>query len=189
LARKFPLFSLSFIPLTEEKTHWPVKVICLYKIKIINMETITEKSSKTLKDLIIINNDRYEGYKLAAEKTKNSALKETFSKYSEQSMKFSKELENLLPEKKYIPEPLETRNTGKLYRVWMDIKNALNQNNEHSLLSSCEYGEDTAKKTYEDALQKPENISNEILSAIRRQLEELRQAHDKIKSLRDSKKD
>jgi uncharacterized protein (TIGR02284 family) len=153
------------------------------------METVKEKSSKTLKDLIIINNDRYEGYKLAAEKTKNSSLKETFSKYSEQSMQFGKELQNMLPEKKYTPEPLETRNTGKLYRVWMDIKNALAQNNEHSLLSSCEYGEDTAKRTYEDVLKTPEDVSNEILSVIRRQLEDLRQAHDKIKALRDSKKD
>ena len=153
------------------------------------METLTEKTSKAVKDLIIINNDRYEGYKLAADKTKNSSLKEVFTKYASQSQQFGKELETLLPEKKYTPAPLETRNTGKLYRVWMDIKNALSQNNEHSLLASCEFGEDTAKKTYDEVLQKPGDVSNEILTVIRSQREQLQQAHDKIKSLRDSKKD
>ncbi len=36
------------------------------------MET---KTATTIKDLIVINNDRYEGYKTAAEETKDAHLK------------------------------------------------------------------------------------------------------------------
>ena len=42
------------------------------------METITEKASKELKELIIINNDRYEGYRTAIEETEDIDLKVLF---------------------------------------------------------------------------------------------------------------
>ena len=150
------------------------------------METVIEKPSKQLKELIIINNDRYEGYKTAGEETKDSDLKTLFDTYSNQSKKFSDELQHMLPDNNFAPSPNETRTTGKLYRTFMDIKAAMAGKNRKAILSSCEYGEDTIKKTYDDVLENIGEISKETAEVIRKQRAELQKSHDKIKAMRDS---
>jgi uncharacterized protein (TIGR02284 family) len=148
----------------------------------------TEKEVKALRELIIINNDRYEGYKTAAEETKENDLKELFNRFSMQSRKFADELINHLPDKSEAPDPDKTKASGKLYRVWMDVKNGIAGNNRKAVLSSCEFGEDVAKKTYNDVLENTEDISAETLAIIRRQHSEILQGHDTVKSLRDREK-
>jgi len=150
------------------------------------MKTTSEKTSLALKDLIVINNDRYEGYKKAAEEAKDADLKGLFHRFSLQSKQFSEELQNLMPDKEEMPDEGETKNTGKLYRVWMDMKNAIAGNNRKAVLSSCEFGEDVAKKHYETVLEKPEDLSNEVLEVIRKQFAEIKKGHDTVKSMRDS---
>jgi uncharacterized protein (TIGR02284 family) len=150
------------------------------------METIAEKTSMLLKDLIIINNDRYEGYKTAIEEAKDADLKALFHANCIQSEQFSNELQHLLPDHKYEPEPGETKNTGKLYRIFMDIKAALQGNDRKGILSSCEFGEDEAKKTYDEVLEHRDEIEYDILEIIRNQCFDLQNAHDKIKALRDN---
>jgi uncharacterized protein (TIGR02284 family) len=149
------------------------------------METITEKTSINLKELIIINNDRYEGYKTAAEETEDMELKALFESFSEQSNQFSEELRNIMPDDIYAPDEGETKNTGKLYRVFMDIKAALEGKDRQGILASCEFGEDEAKQTYDDILQHPEELDHETLVVVRKQQLELQKAHDKIKVMRD----
>src|SRR5581483_2956737 len=150
------------------------------------MKTIEKKESKQISDLIIINNDRYEGYKTATEETKDADLKALFGKYSNQSKKFSEELQALIPDSKYSPEPGETKNTGKLYRVFMNVKAAIQGKDRKGVLSSCEFGEDTANQTYDKALENPEEFDKNLLEVICRQKSELQQAHDKIKAMRDN---
>jgi uncharacterized protein (TIGR02284 family) len=152
------------------------------------METI--KESKALSALIIINNDRFEGYKKAAEETKDADLKELFTKFSNQSRGFSEELRKLFPynESSMEPEKDETTTAGKLFRVWMDIKAALATKDRKAILSSCEFGEDVAKKAYSVVLDRPGDVSLEILTVVRKQNEEIVQAHNQIKAMRDSEK-
>jgi len=150
------------------------------------METITEKTSKNLKELIIINNDRYEGYKTAAEETKDSDLKSLFQSYSAQSNQFGEELRDIIPDDKYSPDEGETKNTGKLYRVFMDMKAALEGKDRKGILASCEFGEDEAKKTYEEVLENPGDLKDSALTVIHKQYAELKRAHDKIKAMRDN---
>jgi uncharacterized protein (TIGR02284 family) len=149
------------------------------------METITEKTSKNLKELIIINNDRYEGYKTAAKETDDMELKALFETYSEQSNQFGEELRNIMPDDIYSPDEGETKNTGKLYRVFMDIKAAVEGKDRNGILASCEFGEDEAKQTYDDILGHPEELDHETLVVVRKQQIELQKAHDKIKVMRD----
>ncbi len=148
--------------------------------------TTQAKTSDKVKDLIIINNDRYEGYKTASEETKEADLKVLFNTYSIQSNEFSGELRRFVPSGEDQPKHDETKNAGKLFRVWMDIKAAVTSNDRKAILNSCEFGEDAAKRHYEDALENPEEISAEALQIIRKQSEELRKAHDRIKVMRDS---
>jgi uncharacterized protein (TIGR02284 family) len=149
------------------------------------MEAITEKTNETLKELIIINNDRFEGYKTAAEETKDIDLKALFESYSAQSNQFSEELRDIIPDFEYSPDEGETKSTGKLYRVFMDLKAALRGNDRKGILSSCEFGEDVAKNTYDEVLEHPEELNHESLTIIRKQQIELNKAHDKIKSMRN----
>ncbi|MEO6901485.1 MAG: PA2169 family four-helix-bundle protein [Bacteroidia bacterium] len=152
------------------------------------MKTVSEKTTEALSDLVIINNDRYEGYQKAMELTKDSDLKSLFSKLSSQSKTYSSELRTLIPFKDDAPKRDETRTSGKFYRAWMDVKTALASNDRKAVLNSCEYGEDVAKKTYEDTLKDSENIPSNVLTCIKKQHSEIIHAHDTIKSLRDAEK-
>jgi uncharacterized protein (TIGR02284 family) len=145
------------------------------------METKTSVNS-----LIIINNDRYEGYKKAAEETNDADLKALFNRFSLQSKGWSESLRAFAD--KDEPEENETTNSGKLYRVWMDVKAAITAKDRKAILSSCEYGEDVAKKTYDEVMEHSDSLPTEVMDIIRKQRSELQQAHDEVKALRDAAK-
>lgn len=144
----------------------------------------TEEAT-AINSLIIINNDRYEGYKTAADETKDADLKAMFTSFSTQSKGFGAELKKFVDHDEE-PGKDETTNSGKLFRVWMDLKSAVSGNDRKAILSSCEFGEDAAKKTYEDVLKDTSHLPAETLDTIKRQQTEIKQAHDKVKALRDS---
>jgi uncharacterized protein (TIGR02284 family) len=148
------------------------------------METITEKTIKKLKKLIVINNDRYEGYKTASEEIDDIELKTLFHNYSLQSQQFSNELQHLLPEHEYAPawEELDIL----IDRMFRDIKATIEGKDRKGILSTCEFEEDVVKKTYKDILENGDGIEYDILEIIRNQHFDLLNAHDKIKTLRDN---
>ncbi|MEO5502037.1 MAG: PA2169 family four-helix-bundle protein [Ginsengibacter sp.] len=150
------------------------------------MQTITDKTKEALEDLIIINNDRYEGYQKAMEQTKDSDLKALFSTYSTQSKGYASALRTHFPAGEEQPARDETRISGKFYRAWMDVKNALTSDDRQAVLNSCEYGEDVAKKAYENVLEDRENLSDDVLNQVQDQYDELLDAHNTIKGLRDA---
>ncbi len=152
------------------------------------MDTTMKTTQDCLKDLILLNNDRYEGYQKASGQTNESDLKELFTRLSVESKKFAGELQSHFPGMDDVPKEDETTNSGKLYRVWMDVKNALSTNDRHSVLAACEYGEDVIKKGYEDALQERDTINADVLTVIQRQYDSLLEAHNHVKALRDGAK-
>jgi len=150
------------------------------------METTIEKTAQTLSDLIIINNDRYEGYQKAKEQIKDADLKNIFATFSTRSKANNVSLRALVPASIETPDRDETRLSGKFYRAWMDVKNSLDEGNRKKILSSCEYGEDVAKKAYEDALEDRNELSPEAVGTIQQQYNELLKAHNEVKALTDS---
>lgn len=138
-----------------------------------------------INSLIIINNDRSEGYKKAAEEAKDSELKSLFNKFSDQSRGFSSELRKFVPNAEE-PDQDETKTTGKLFRLWMDLKAAVTSNNRKAILSSCEFGEDAAKNEYKSVLEKAEELPADALSVITKQNAEILKSHDQIKAMRDA---
>lgn len=147
------------------------------------METATKKVT-AINTLIEINNDRYEGYKTAADETKDSDLITLFTRFSQQSRGFAHELQKLVNNDN-VKATNETTNSGKLFRVWMDLKAAITGKDRKAILSSCEFGEDAAKKTYDEVLKHSEDLSPMTLETIKRQLAEIQKGHDAVKSLRD----
>ncbi|WP_293873751.1 PA2169 family four-helix-bundle protein [Flavobacterium sp.] len=145
-----------------------------------------EKTIDTLNNLIQINNDRIEGYKTAADETKESDLKSLFSQFQATSAKINGELRSEVSRLGGTPTE-STRITGKFFRVWMDVKAALTGNDRKSILESCEYGEDVAKKTYEDVLANDsENLSSEQQSMLKEQHSSLVSDYNKVKSMNDA---
>lgn len=149
------------------------------------METIAEKTSKELKELIVINNDRQEGYKTAAEEAQDIDLKSLFNTYSLQSQQFSNELQHLLPDHEYAPDSEEITLSQRFNRIFRDIKATLDGKDRKGILSTCEFEEDIVKKTYNNILEHGDEIEYDVLEIIRNQWFELLSAHDKIKALRD----
>ena len=150
------------------------------------METTIEKTTEALNDLIIINNDRYEGYQKAMEQAKEADLKSLFSTFSNQSKSNNSVLRSLVPATEEEPARDETRLSGKFYRAWMDVKNAIDAGDRKKILSSCEYGEDVAKKAYEDVLDDKSNLTPEAAATIKNQYDEILKAHNQVKALRDN---
>jgi len=154
------------------------------------METTNEKLVDLLNGLIEINNDRIEGYERAAHEirdTTQAELKSLFFKMSEDSRSFKNELSEAVIS--LGGEPTQsTTVSGKVYRVWMDVKNAFSNDDVKAALESCEYGEDVALKAYQEALQAEVNWPSNISATVSTQRQQLRESHDKIKAYRDQYK-
>ncbi len=146
----------------------------------------SEKTISVLNNLIQINNDRIEGYKTASDETKEADLKTLFSQFQSTSLVINSELRSEVTRLGGTPTE-DTRITGKFFRVWMDVKAALTGNDRKAILESCEYGEDVAKKTYEDTLENElENLSTEQQTMLKEQHTTLVADHNKVKSMIDA---
>ncbi|HJS53393.1 MAG TPA: PA2169 family four-helix-bundle protein [Chitinophagaceae bacterium] len=140
-------------------------------------------NSEVLRDLIRINNDRVTGYTKAATQAKDQDLQSLFSQLAQQSRQFANELRSLLSGNDSDVTD-ETTTAGKIYRAWMDVKATFAGDNRKSILASCEFGEDAAQKSYKSAL-KEDDLTPDIRVTIERQKDELLEAHDRIKMMRD----
>ena len=145
-----------------------------------------EKTISVLNNLIQINNDRIEGYKTASAETKEGDLIAMFSQFQATSLVINSELRSEVTRLGGNPTE-DTRLTGKFFRVWMDVKAALTGNDRKAILESCEYGEDVAKKTYENTLENEvENLSSEQQTMLKDQHTTLVADHNKVKTMIDA---
>jgi len=136
-----------------------------------------------LNELIETCKDGQEGFKQAADGVERSDLKSLFFEFSQQRAHFAGELQSLV--QSLGEEPETTGSTaGALHRGWINIKAAVTGKDEKAVLNECERGEDSAKNTYKDALQK--GLPSNIADVVRNQYESIQMAHDRVKSLRDS---
>lgn len=147
-----------------------------------NNETLAE----TLNDLVKINNDRITGYEKAAEQTDHIDvdLQAIFHKMANESRTYVGELNEKIVS---LGEDAaaDTTVSGKIYRVWMDVKNLFTGSDRQSILSSCEFGEDAAQKAYNDALHTEAEMNAETRQLIMDQKDSLKTSHDLIKKYRD----
>ena len=145
-----------------------------------------DKAIDVLNSLIVINNDRIEGYQRAMDETDESDLETLFSQFIATSQKCKEELTQQVI--RLGGEPAEgTREDGKLYRIWMDLKAAVTGKDRKAILSSCEYGEDVAVHTYEKALKdKRDDLTSDLQTLVSAQYAEIKADHDKVREMRDA---
>ncbi len=145
-----------------------------------------EKLAEVLNDLLRINHDRIEGYERASRETKDGDidLQATFRKMADESRNYKRELEEKILTLGEEPAS-DTTVSGKIYRVWMDVKNVFTGADRESILESCEYGEDAAQKAYNEALETDAEMDAETRQLIMEQKNGLKSSHDMIKKYRD----
>jgi len=145
-----------------------------------------EKTISIINDLIRINNDRIEGYEKAVKETRDedADLKNVFNRMADESRNYKQELTNEL--RRMGGEPAsDTTQSGKIYRVWMDLKSAVTGHGRQSVLELCEFGEDAAQKAYEKALDTDNELAPDVRTLIQKEKDALRSSHDTIKHYRD----
>lgn len=145
-----------------------------------------EKVANILNDLIRINHDRVVGYEKAIEELKDgdADLKTLFQRYITESRQYAQELTQEVSRLGANPAD-GTTNSGKIYRVWMDLKAAIAGKDRKTILDNCEFGEDAAQKAYDLALNADVEIEPSLRDLIVRQKATLKVGHDEVKRLRD----
>jgi uncharacterized protein (TIGR02284 family) len=141
----------------------------------------------TINGLIETLKDGQEGFRQASEAVQDSQLKMLFSEYSLQRSRFAGELQNeAITMGEHNPENTSST-AGAMHRAWINLKSALTSGDDHAVLAECERGEDSAVNEYKKAME-DEELSAPIRETISRQYTDVKNAHDRIRALRDATK-
>ena len=145
-----------------------------------------EKTAGLLNDLVRINNDRIVGYQKAIDELKpeDADLKALCERYTLESKQYLTELNTEVARLGGAPAT-DTTNSGKVYRVWMDLKATLSGKGRKAILENCEFGEDAAQKAYDIALNSDTDLDPMLRELMVNQKASLRKSHDEVKRLRD----
>jgi uncharacterized protein (TIGR02284 family) len=137
-------------------------------------------------DLIETLKDGQEGFKQAAEGVKDPQLKSLFNEYSQQRSRFATELQSQAQSLGESEPETSSSGAGALHRAWINLKSAVTRGDDHAILAECERGEDSAVKECKKALD--DGLSAPVQEIVSRQYAQIKEAHDRVKSLRDAAK-
>ena len=148
-----------------------------------------ESMNEILNDLVMINNDRIAGYEKAISELSalDIDLKAAFEQMINQSKEYKEELGQKILGHGGIVEN-DTTASGKIYRAWMDIKSTLSDADRHSILATCEFGEDAAGRAYDSALASGGLHDSDIRQLVEEERASLKKSHDLIKMQREAHK-
>jgi uncharacterized protein (TIGR02284 family) len=147
---------------------------------------VSEDAVDVLNDLILINNDRVDGFEKAGRDLEehDNGLHTVFGKLAAESRQNVIELTQIVHQ--YGAAPAEgTSTSGALHRAWLDVKALFTGGDLEAILNECETGEDAIKAAYRAALNDDGQLSPELVSLLQRQQIGIKEGHDLIKSLRD----
>ena len=72
-----------------------------------------------------------------------------------------------------------------MHRAWINLK-AATSGDDHAILAECERGEDSAVNEYKKAMTA--DLSSPLRETVSRQYDKVKLAHDRVRNLRDSRK-
>jgi uncharacterized protein (TIGR02284 family) len=143
---------------------------------------MADQAISTLNNLIETLKDGKNGFESAAADVKDTKVKTVFLECAQERSRLAGELQAEVSRRGGEPEKSGSTSAA-LHRGWMNLKNALG-GGEKAILDEAERGEDVAVKSYEKALK--ENLPPDLASVVQRQYTEVKQAHDRVRDLRDS---
>jgi uncharacterized protein (TIGR02284 family) len=136
-----------------------------------------------LQDLIQINQDSYEGFLEAADRIDDKRIAALFRELAADRASQAAELRGLVSANGHEPREKGTLG-GAARRKWLDIKSALTGGGAKGILAEMERGEDHVKGQYEDVLK--EVAGSAVTDTLNAQYRRIKEAHDRIKALRDA---
>ena len=141
---------------------------------------------KIIDNLIETLKDGQEGFRQAAEGVKDPQLKSLFNEYSQQRSRFATELQSQAQRVGESEPETSSSAAGALHRAWINLKSAVTRGDDHAILAECERGEDSAVEEFKKALDN--GLSGPVQEIVSRQYAQIKEAHDRVKSLRDAAK-
>ena len=144
-----------------------------------------QKTISTLNNLIEALMDGQKGYRQAADEAQDADLKTLFGEYSTQRAKFASELQGEVSQLGGDKPESSGSVTSAVHRTWINLKSALTSQDRHGILAECERGEDSAVKSYREALA-DDSLDSSAKSVVQQQHDAVLAAHNAIKKLRDS---
>ncbi|KAA9346070.1 ferritin-like domain-containing protein [Adhaeribacter soli] len=126
--------------------------------------------------------DGSKGYFTAAEDVEDQELKSLFKNYSVQRDSMITELQNEL-HKMGKSDSEHSSIEGTVHRAWIDLTSALASKDRKRILAECERGEDYAVAAYKKAMSA--DLPPNLHQIIGQQYQQVQQAHDQIRNLRD----
>ena len=134
----------------------------------------------TLNNLIETCKDGQQGFQTAAEGVKTSELKTLFHTYAQERGRMAAELQSEV--RRLGGDPEQTGSVAaSLHRGWINIKSVVTGQDEATIITECERGEDAALACYEEALRG--ELPADIQPVVERQAGTIREAHDRIRNL------
>ena len=143
-----------------------------------------QKTLLTLDHLIEALMDGQKGYRQAADEARDADLKTLFGEYSAQRAGFTGELQSEVSQLGGGEPESSGSVTSAIHRGWINLKSSLTSQDRHGILAECERGEDSAVKSYREALAEG-NLSASAKAVVQRQYDGVLSAHNAIRKLRD----
>jgi uncharacterized protein (TIGR02284 family) len=143
-----------------------------------------EELVNTLKSVINVLQDGQKGFADIGDHLKDDTLKRYFLAESLKRANFRAELENELHRHGIKDVHEEGTPAGALHRTWGDIKGKVFGASDHELLATAEQGEDQAKKTYKEALEK--ELPLPVHQLLSEQNAHIIASHDYVRNHRDA---
>jgi uncharacterized protein (TIGR02284 family) len=135
-----------------------------------------------LQDLIKTAHDGHKGFLAASQEVRDGRIKQVLVEGAQRCHTAAGELAELLRALgKDVPDGGTV--AGALHRGWLQLKAGVAAT-DLAIIEECERGEDSAKGSYRDALEKELNADARFV--IERQYHGVQENHDRIRALRDS---
>ena len=120
--------------------------------------------------------DSEEGYRAAAEDTRDSELQRAFRDLSDERRGFADEIDRLIRQHGGQPTTRGGSLAGAAHRMFMDLRTAMSGSDRNAVLTEVARGEGVAEAAYDSALRA--ELPSEIKQIVQRQ-------HDRVRSTRD----
>ena len=143
---------------------------------------MTDKITSVLNDLVETSKDGEQGFRTAAEDTRNPELRNVFLARAQDCARAVADLQQVIS--RLGGEPQERGSiAGAVHRGWVNLKAAAGGRTDLAILEECERGEDVAKARYRKALES--NLPEDIRTIVQKQYDGVQRIHDQVRDLRD----
>jgi uncharacterized protein (TIGR02284 family) len=141
-----------------------------------------DRIESQLNELIETSKDGENGFRKAAEDTRDSTLRAFFTQGAQRCAEGARELQDLV--RSLGGDPERTGSTAAaMHRGWMNVKEAVTGRDDKAILDEVERGEDYAKQAYRKAIEQP--LPANVKAVVERQYQGVLANHDKVKALRE----